>query len=204
MDLQPAEQRRLQQREDVRRAILDATEALLLEGGYDGFSIRRLTKRCGYTAPTIYHHFGDKTGLIDALLDARFGRILEHLRRVPRASDPAVYLRELARAFVRSCLESATHYRLLTMPRLESQTEQLPSAEEARELVERAFRELARQGRLTVTDIDAAFQSTWSLLHGLISLRISRPDYPWAESLVEVALDALQRGLIRENGDGAC
>ena len=58
--LSPAETRRARQREDARRAILDATEALLLEAGSDGFSMRRLAERCGYTTPTIYHYFDSK------------------------------------------------------------------------------------------------------------------------------------------------
>ena len=54
----PAERRRLRQRTDAQRAILDATEALLVEDGYEQFSMRRLVERCGYTAPTIYRYFG--------------------------------------------------------------------------------------------------------------------------------------------------
>ena len=82
------EQRRTEQRAQVRRTILDATEALLLAEGEERFSIRRLVERCGYTAPTIYHHFGDKHGLIDTLLDERFDRLARQLKRVPRRGDP--------------------------------------------------------------------------------------------------------------------
>ena len=61
------EHRRARQREEARRTILDATELLLIESGGFDFSIRSLSKRCGYSAPTVYHYFGDKDGLIDAL-----------------------------------------------------------------------------------------------------------------------------------------
>ena len=53
--IQPAALRRSRQREEARRAILDATEAILLEDGQELLSIRKLALRCGYTAPTIYH-----------------------------------------------------------------------------------------------------------------------------------------------------
>ena len=198
MNLQPAELRRRRQREDARRAILDATEALLLEEGYEGLSIRRLAARCGYTAPTIYHHFGDKTGLIDALLDQRFRQVVATLRAVPRNDDAAVYLRDMAGAFVRFGLENGTMYRLFSIPR--DETKVLPSAEEGRALVEGALRELAEQGRLVTSDIDAAVQSLWAVLHGLIALRISRPDYAWSDNQVEVALDAVTNGLGSERG----
>src|SRR5262249_23213265 len=86
--LQPAALRRTRQREEARRAILDATEAILLEDGEELLSIRKLALRCGYTAPTIYHYFRDKDGLNDALLEERFSRLLQRIRRVPLAPDP--------------------------------------------------------------------------------------------------------------------
>jgi AcrR family transcriptional regulator len=197
MKIQPAEQRRLEQRNSARRTILDATEALLVEEGYDRFTMRRLAGRCGYTAPTIYHHFGDKRGLIDALVEERFSKLFERLRHVPLGEDPVGNLRELARAFVRFGVRNPTHYRLLHAPR-PARSSPAPSAEATRTLFDRAFRELAREGRLRTGDVEAATQACWATLHGLISLRTSRPDYPWSPDLLDVAMETLVRGLIRE------
>lgn len=194
MELQPAEQRRRQQRHEARRAILDATETLLLEVGTERFSIRRLAERCGYTAPTIYHHFGDKNHLIDAVLEERFDKLLRRLQRVPRGDDPVAYVRELARAFVRFGLQNPTHYQLLTAPRLEA----IPTHAGARDLVEHAFERLAADGWLGGLEVELAFQATWALLHGLISLRIIRPNHRWARHLPEAAIDALLAGMLRE------
>jgi AcrR family transcriptional regulator len=180
----------------TRPRILEATEALLLEGGVEGVSIRRLSARCGFTAPTIYHHFGDKTGLIDAVLEARFRDVLELMSAIPRGPDPIVYLREMAGAFVHFALENPDHYRLLTVPRPEG-ADAVPSAEAARELVKRALEELARAGSLATDDLDAAFEVTWAVLHGLISLHLTRPDYAFAERLLEKALDMVENGLLR-------
>ncbi len=63
------EARRERQRHEARRAILDATEALLAESEGGDFSIRGLAEKCGYSAPTVYYHFGDKDGLMLALLE---------------------------------------------------------------------------------------------------------------------------------------
>ena len=57
--LETASDRRLRQREKARRTILDASEEMLVSDGYEHFSMRKLAARCGYTAPTIYHYFGD-------------------------------------------------------------------------------------------------------------------------------------------------
>jgi len=62
---------------DLRRAIIDAAEAELAERGLDGFSLRRVSARVGvsHTAPA--HHFGDIAGLIDALAQRGFRRLLD-------------------------------------------------------------------------------------------------------------------------------
>ena len=200
MQLSPAESRRQRRREEARRAILDATEALLVESGGEGFSIRRLASRCGYTAPTIYHHFGDQQSLIDAVLEACYADLLGRLRQVPRGEDASEYLRALLRTFIRLNLEHPTYYRLLSVPRTE--TGSLPSAEEARELLVKTLRELAARGRLATDNIDAAVETLWALMHGLISLRIIRPSYPFSKDLDDVALDMLDAGLLQRRPGG--
>ena len=189
------EQRRSEQRALVRRAVLDATEALLLEEGEERFSIRRLVERCGYTAPTIYHHFGDKTGLIDALLDERFERLARQLKRVPRGDDPLAYLRALILAFVRFSLRNPTHHRLLFAPRAQQHAPPR-SALEVQETIEQAWTELWEQGRLQTGDAAAAGQAMFCLAYGLASRRIARPEHDWSKSGIEDAIDALLRGLV--------
>ena len=196
MSLEPAKRRREQSRADARRVILDATEALLVDEGYARFSIRKLVNRCGYTAPTIYHHFGDKRGLIDALLEERFRVVHELMAAIPRGPDAALHLREMARAFLRFALENPDHYRLLTMPRPETQPA-VPSAEAARGLVKQALEELAREGTLATPDTEAAFQVTWAVLHGMISLQGLLPDLEFSSDLAELAFDTVESGLLR-------
>ncbi len=190
-------QRRHEQRTQVRRSILDATEALLLEEGEERFSIRRLVERCGYTAPTLYHHFGDKKGLIDALLDERFDRLARQMKRVPRGGDPVAYLRAIALAFVRFSLRNPTHHRLLFAPRAQSY-EPPRSAQEVRDMLERAWMELWEQGRLRVSDASSAGQALFCLIYGLASRRIARPEDEWSKTGIEDAIDALLRGLVTE------
>ena len=191
----PLETRRLRNREAARRAILDATEALLVDGGFESFSMRRLVERCGYTAPSIYHHFGDKRGLIDALLEERFRLMVDRIQAVPTEGDGVATLRAQFAAFVQFGLEHPTHYRLLTQPRPDDSPPS-ESAEAARALIEVTLSRLAADKRLQLDDIEEAVQCIWVMLHGLIALRISRPDYEWTSSHVDVCLDVLLRGLV--------
>ncbi len=191
----PAERRRREMREDARRSILDAAESLLVEDGYESFSMRRLANRCGYTAPTIYHYFGDKRRLIDAVLEHGFGRILERLREVPRSADPAEDVRAQLEAFVRFSLENPTHYRLLSLPRPDDAPPS-PSEQTARQQLELPLAALLRQDRLRASSVEQAVQCVWVVLHGVISLRTTRPDARFTEKLEAFALDTLLRGLI--------
>jgi len=201
MDAQPSK-RRLRERSGTRQTILDATEALLVEEGYDRFSMRKLAGRCGCTAPTIYHHFGDKRGLIDALLEERFGKLFQRLRHVPFGEDPLQNLQELAHAFVRFAIRHPIHYRLLHAPR-PAGSSPIPSAERTWALFDRAFRELAQEGRLLIDDVEGAAQACWATLHGVVSLKASLPDYAWSPDLLEVAMNTLIRGLICTGPSGA-
>jgi AcrR family transcriptional regulator len=192
---QPALRRREQHRAEARRAILDATERLLVDDGPEGFSMRRLVERCGYTAPTIYHYFGDKQRLLDELLEERLHGLVQRLRRVPLGDDPVENLRALALAFGRFGLRNPAHYALLMLPR-DPALPPPPSEEKARAFFDEPMERLAEAGCLG-TNPEVARQSLWAFLHGLIALRSSRPDVEWAKGLLETGIDALIRGLVR-------
>ena len=181
---------------DSRGAILAATEALLLEAGYDGFSIRKLVERCGFTAPTIYHHFGDKQGLLDELIEARLETLVTEIRGVPLTDDPVENIRRLFLAFAEFGIRNPTHYRLLASSRAE-QTDAIPAGQEARAILLAPLEILASQGRLYGNDLEETRQVMWSFLHGLISLPRARPDEEWTPNLVSVAIDAMLRGCIK-------
>lgn len=199
MAFSDAQERRSQQRADARRAILGAAEALLAEGDEASLSIRRVAERCGYTAPTIYHHFGDKTGLLDALVEAAFRKVLRAIRRVPVDPDPVATLRDRSRAFVRFAQRHPAHYRILTAPRA-ADAQPIAAAEEARELLDQPWLELIRRGRLEREHQELAQRSLFALLHGLITLRANRPDLGWSEAHVDASMEALLRGWVDPPG----
>ena len=58
----------------TRDRLLKATAAAIDKGGEGAVRIRDLTKSCNITAPSIYHFFGSREGLIDAAQAFRFSR----------------------------------------------------------------------------------------------------------------------------------
>lgn len=199
----PSERRRSQQREEARRTILAAAESLLVEHGYEGFSMRRLVERCGYTAPTIYHYFHDKQGLLDAVLDDRLSLVLDRLQRLERRADAAETVREMVGEFARFGLENPAHHSLLALHRPEG-ADMPPSAQRIGDLFSELLTELAAAGRLRDGDVDGALQFIWMLLHGIVSLRSERPDVEWKRSIVDYSLDIAIQGLIGDGSEAIC
>ena len=59
---------------NTRERLLKATAVAIDKGGEGAVRIRDLTKSCNITAPSIYHFFGSREGLIDAAQAYRFSR----------------------------------------------------------------------------------------------------------------------------------
>jgi AcrR family transcriptional regulator len=196
------EHRRARQREEARRAILDATELLLIESGGFDFSIRSLSRRCGYSAPTVYHYFGDKDGLIDALLEERVAGLADAIESVPVTGDALADLRAVLQMFVGFGARHPTFDRLMWTVSSKGQSRTTPAMERLSARVRPPLVALAEAGHLGGADIETAGQMIWALLHGLSALRVIEPAHPWAPDLGERALDALLRGMTCGEGDG--
>jgi AcrR family transcriptional regulator len=195
MSASSAQERRERQRGEARRTILDAAGEILMEEGTEAFSMRRLAARCGYTLPTIYHHFGDKPGLLEALLDERFREMADAIRSAASPVDDTVEnLRRMLRAFVDFGLSHPRHYQLMIS--MIQEGSEPPAAEEARELLESPVRTLLERGRLRAGEVKVCTQVIWAFAHGLISLLTSRADLEWAPDLLDVALDGMLHGVV--------
>lgn len=74
-------------RSPTERSLLDAAAALLEQGGPAAVTTRAVLDEAGVTAPTLYHHFGDKDGLLNALLAEGVARYFEHRSMLPQTAD---------------------------------------------------------------------------------------------------------------------
>lgn len=100
---------------DLRRAILDAGEAELSEKGVIGFSLRHVATRVGvsHTAPA--HHFGDTAGLLDALAERGFLRLIDCMqaRQDRTAEAPYEQLIATGQGYLDFALSNSAMFRLL-------------------------------------------------------------------------------------------
>jgi AcrR family transcriptional regulator len=78
----------------TERALLDAAAVLLERGGPKAVTTRAVLAEAGVTAPTLYHHFGDKDGLLDALIEEGVARFFaQHAAALKATTRPLEDLR---------------------------------------------------------------------------------------------------------------
>ena len=78
----------------TRERIVRAAADLLTEGGREAVSTRAVSTAAGVQAPTIYRLFGDKQGLLDAVVTDAFERYLARKRALRPTGDPAADVRQ--------------------------------------------------------------------------------------------------------------
>lgn len=189
------EQRRERQRREARRAILDATEVLMIEKNGSDFSIRSLGERSGYSAPTVYHYFGDKDGLIEALLEDRVARLADEFERIEPTGDPRGDLRAMLLAYYEFSAEHQTFTRLMWTLSRKGESRMPEAMNRVRSCIDHALERFGGSGYLGPFDADSAGRILWALTYGLVSLRITQSELTWDDRLVERALDALFLGM---------
>lgn len=126
---------------------MEAALRLFASRGYDGVGVQEIVEAVGLTKPTLYHYFGSKRGLLDAVL-ARHGEALcvALAKAAVYRRDVTKSLEELAFAFARFAGEEADFYRLqlaLYFAPLESEAN--AAAQQWNERIFRIVEELFRQ-----------------------------------------------------------
>ncbi len=189
----------------LRKEILDAAEILLVKvGSEDLVSIRAIADAVGVTPPSIYRHFTDKSDLVHQVCERRFKDLNDAFEASGEAvSDPMERLLGLGKAYGQFALRHPEHYRVLMMtsssgrPSAEGMDDESEGAKAFRYLVD-AVVECARAGRIVTDDPTTTAVMLWSGLHGLVSLLITAPTFPWprdAESLIQEVLETQTRAL---------
>ena len=201
--------RRARQKTLLRQQILDAARELLVREGYENLSMRRVAERIDYSPTAIYLHFKDKQDLVFSLCDETFAKLVKELETLPQEfPDPLVELRKGMERYVDFGLRHPDHYvPAFVLPPpvdLDEKRRQAGTSPESNGM--RALgclRDCIARGvkakKLRKIDPDLAARATWAGLHGITSLLIVHPNFPWGnrDQVVATVLDSLVDGLRR-------
>ena len=179
---------------DTRERIIEAAAALLAGGGgADQLSIRDVCAAAGVGAPTVYHHFGDKQGLIDAVVAYGFARYIATKKAESATADPLADLRSGWDAHTGFATANPAFYAL--MYGTVRPGRQPPAAAEAMAMLEAVLRRLEAAVGLRMPVPEAA-RLVLGTNVGIALALISEPAMPGAAELSERAREAVIAALL--------
>lgn len=165
--------------EETRAKLIDAARRAFADNGYAGASMDELTASAGLTRGALYHHFGDKKGLLAAVvqqiddeMNLRLGAILA------AGEDLWSGFRAYNRAYLEMALEAEIQRIVLRdAPAILGSPSSEASQLRCLSSMTGQLRELMDSGRVRRTDAEAL---AWLLNGALVdaALRIANAEHP--------------------------
>ncbi|PQA78666.1 TetR/AcrR family transcriptional regulator [Rhodoferax sp. TS-BS-61-7] len=175
---------------DTENGILDAAEALLETHGPAGLTTRAVCEAAGIKAPTLYHYFGDKSGLERALIQRGLDEFMQRKRAPHASADPLEQLRfgwDIALEFA---LKRPTLYALIAQHALTQPT----LIADAHALMQARVQRLVDLGRFQGPTEDAA-RAVWAASQGVLSLVLQGTQRKLIEATSDLLFKAVTSAL---------
>ena len=182
-----------------REEILTAALKLFAEHGVHTVTTRQIAAAVGISQPSLYSFFPNKQALEAEVcvraFDELTSRLTEGLDSLKRGR---CNIRELGRIYVDFGLTRRDAYRLAFMvEKSEPVAAASSSGESILEASSKSFHVLREALGFTLGaglpphELELLAQSLWAALHGLISLLLARPLFPWSKQnrLIEFHID---------------
>ena len=158
---------------DVRQKVLDASLALIEEGGLDRLSMREVARKAGVSHQAPYHYFGDREAILAALAGEGFSKLGQSLERAAAqaGSEPVPAVEAMGRAYVEFALRNPAYFQAM----FRADAVPLDRYPDARKLEDAAFGKLVEGiGQAFVKQPtegkEAIAVACWAMVHGLATL----------------------------------
>ena len=195
--------RREREKENLKRAILDAARELFVLEDYKAISMRRIAEKIDYSPTAIYLHFKDKEEIFLHLVSEGFD-LLTSKMQLSRDPDPVRRFRGLGRAYLEFALENPHYYKIMfemELPFLNADCEpEKKLGDDCFGIMERCILEGRDAGVFHLKESpNATACAIWAMVHGAASLSLSNHvDHKLIESREEfysAVLELTLRGL---------
>ena len=197
--------RRTREKAALRQEILAAARELFITEGYERVSMRRIAERIDYSPTTIYLYFKDKSELLFHVSEQTFTMLVARGQRIRSGpGDPLTRLKLIGRHYVEVGLKHPNDYKVTFMVSHEpghlNERYEHSMGHRAFALLEEGVAECIACGVFRPVDLRLASQTLWAAVHGITSLLIARPDFPWAEQdrTIDLLLDVVCAGFASE------
>ncbi len=158
-----------------RDEILGAACDLLVSGGLDGLSMRKLAAQLGVTAPALYRHYDSKEAVLVDVVGEAFKVFAEYLYRALKGRTPVERFSLTGRSYLAFALEHPQYYAMLHAARAIMGRDALPheatdhACAVGQFMVDRV-REGMECGMLKPGPPKTVAHTIWAHAHGLVSI----------------------------------
>jgi AcrR family transcriptional regulator len=159
------------QREHILKCACD----LYLSDGIEGFSMRKLAKCVGCTAPALYRHYENKEEVIQEVVAEAYRHFTQYLYRALEGLSPAERFILAGRGYFDFAMEEPALYEIIFLPTeiLGAHNVETPVADQASAIGQfwtDRVREMMDAGYLRRGDPYEVSMTLWAHAHGLISI----------------------------------
>jgi AcrR family transcriptional regulator len=193
-------ERKLRQKEEVRGLILDTAWLMVKQEGWHALSLRRISEAIEYSVPVIYDHFENKEAIMLEFSRLGFALLSKKLRQAKeKHTDPALQLLGIADAYWNFAFRNKEYYQLmfgLGMPCCNID-KCVPEKSAFRDLVMEPIARMMRSGGQKSTNVCLKYHTFWSVLHGLVSIKMLGSADTSLETLNKLVLEDAVSGFIR-------
>jgi AcrR family transcriptional regulator len=156
-----------------REQILASAVELYLQDGLDGFSMRKLAKQVGVTAPALYRHYDGKEELLADVMREAHREFMSYLYRAIEAPTPLERFSGAADGYLDFALEHPRWHAILCFGPEQLGMAELPADIEAMSCARHQFwidrvRECMDAGILKGGDPAQISLTMWAHAHGLL------------------------------------
>jgi AcrR family transcriptional regulator len=163
--------------QDVQQNLLDAAEAVLVREGLAGVTVRAVAAEAGVAPMGVYNRFGNKDGLIDALVMRSFDLLREAVEEHGE-QDPIERLRASGVRYREFALSHPQHYNVIFINNPGRGDEGNPEVEKcARGAFEALVAHVVygiQAGVIRDGDPVDLAQQIWSTVHGAVALELGQ------------------------------
>lgn len=183
------------QGERLREDIIEAASRLLADPAAPPLSLRAVAREAGVAATSVYLHFDDVEALVRAVASRRFTELVAAQDDVAGPlTDPCEKLRAAALMYCEFGLAHPGHYQVTFSSPLpvgpDVTWDQMPGKAAWDHLVTGVAPCIGRAADDPESSRTALL--LWQQLHGMVSLRITRPRFPWPP-LAQTVAEAVDR-----------
>lgn len=98
---------------DNRQRLIDCALTLFSQRGYDAVGVQEVAEAAGVTKPTLYHYFGSKRGLLEALLNQASRKLSNDIEvSAEYYGDLVLTLENVVRTYFKAAQEDTDYYRM--------------------------------------------------------------------------------------------